>query len=170
MGTEPQQSPEPAGALAQAMARAQSLEDVAGLLRALRRRHARAQRDSALTYRELAQRTGWSQAAIAEYFTARTLPPTDRFDALLEVLGAAPDELRALADARDRAEENQRQAKTRRAAAHRPRLGHKSGAAAAVARGHRLVHRSRAGARTPARPGRARRGRGGHGRGGDQCD
>ncbi|HEV2637647.1 MAG TPA: tetratricopeptide repeat protein [Actinocrinis sp.] len=116
MGTDSRQSPEPADALAEAAAGAWSLEDVAELLRTLRRRHARAQRDSSLTYRELAARTGWSQAAIAEYFTARTLPPTDRFDALIEVLGAAPGELRALADARDRAEENQRQAKKRRPA------------------------------------------------------
>jgi tetratricopeptide (TPR) repeat protein/transcriptional regulator with XRE-family HTH domain len=116
VGTDLKQAPEPAGALVEAAVRAQSVEDVAGLLRALRRRHARAQRDSSLTYRELAERTGWSQAAVAEYFTAHTLPSTDRFDALLEVLGAAPAELRALADARDRVEENQRQAKGRRSA------------------------------------------------------
>ena len=85
-----------------------SLEDLAGLLRAMRRRHTRQSRDSALTYRELAQRTGWSRSAIAEYFTARTLPPADRFDALLTVLGALPGELRALADARDRVEEGRR--------------------------------------------------------------
>ena len=87
-----------------------SLEDLAGLLRAMRRRHTRQSRDSALTYRELAQRTGWSRSAIAEYFTARTLPPADRFDALLTVLGALPGELRALADARDRVEEGRRRA------------------------------------------------------------
>ena len=101
-------------ALVAAAVRARSLEDVAELLRTLRRRHARTQRDSALTYRELAERTGWSQSAIAEYFTGRTLAPTDRFDALLEVLGAEPAELRALADARDRVEETQRRDKHRR--------------------------------------------------------
>lgn len=86
----------------------QTVEDLAALLRDLRRRHARSRRDSSLTYRELAARTGWSPTAIAEYFTARTLPPTDRFDALLEVLGAEPAERRALADARDRVEEANR--------------------------------------------------------------
>lgn len=97
-----------------AAAGVRSLEDLAGVLRDLRRRHARAHRGSSLTYRELAARTGWSHAAIAEYFTARTLAPTDRFDALLELLGAGPAELRALADARDRVEETQRRAKGRR--------------------------------------------------------
>ena len=92
----------------EAAKQAGSLEDLAGLLRAMRRRHTRQSRDSALTYRELAQRTGWSRSAIAEYFTARTLPPADRFDALLTVLGASPVELRALADARDRVEEERR--------------------------------------------------------------
>lgn len=94
----------------------QTLEDLAALLRDLRRRHARSRRDSSLTYRELAAKTGWSQTAIAEYLTARTLPPTDRFDALLEVLGAMPAERRALATARDRIEEARRRAKTRRTA------------------------------------------------------
>ena len=116
MGGSVQNSPEPADALVEAAAAVQSLAELAELLRALRRRHARAHRDSSLTYRELAQRSGWSQAAIAEYFTGRTLPPTDRFDALLEVLGAATSEQRALAGARDRVEENQRRARPRRPA------------------------------------------------------
>lgn len=87
------------------------MEDLARLLRDLRRRHARGRRDSTLTYRELAARTGWSQTAIAEYFTARTLPPTDRLDALLALLGATPAEQRALATARDRVEEANRRAR-----------------------------------------------------------
>jgi tetratricopeptide (TPR) repeat protein/transcriptional regulator with XRE-family HTH domain len=107
------QSQPPADTLAAAAGSAGSLEDLAELLRTLRRRHARSRRDTPLTYRELAARTGWSQAAIAEYFTARTLPPTDRFDALAKALGAAPAEQRALADARDRVEENQRRSKAR---------------------------------------------------------
>lgn len=105
---------QPAGPLAEAAARVETLADLAALLRTLRRQHARARRDRALTYRELAGKTGWSHAAIAEYFTARTLPPTDRFDALLEVLGAAPAERRALATARDRVEEAALLAKGRR--------------------------------------------------------
>lgn len=100
--------------LASAASTAATLEDLAALLRDLRRRHARSRRDSNLTYRELAARTGWSQTAVAEYFTARTLPPTDRFDALLEVLGATPAERGALATARDRVEEADRRARTRR--------------------------------------------------------
>ncbi|HEU5331167.1 MAG TPA: tetratricopeptide repeat protein [Actinocrinis sp.] len=107
---------QPAGPLAEAAARVETLADLAALLRTLRRQHARARRDRALTYRELAGKTGWSHAAIAEYFTARTLPPPDRFDALMEVLGASPGERRALANARDRVEEAVRQAKGRRAA------------------------------------------------------
>ncbi|WP_194909903.1 tetratricopeptide repeat protein [Catenulispora rubra] len=109
----PRQAAGPSDDLAAAAAKARSLDDLAELLRALRRRHARAHRDSSLTYQELAKRTGWSQTAIAEYFTARTLPPTDRFDALVELLGVTPAEWRALAEARDRVEEIQRRAKAR---------------------------------------------------------
>jgi tetratricopeptide (TPR) repeat protein/transcriptional regulator with XRE-family HTH domain len=108
--------PEPPGPLVSAAATVRTREDFAALLRELRRRHARSRQDSRLTYRELAARTGWSQTAIAEYFTARTLPPTERLDALLEVLSAIPAERRALATARDRVEEATRLAKTRRAA------------------------------------------------------
>lgn len=85
-----------------------SAQDLAQLLRALRRRHARRNRDSELSYRELAARTGWSHAAIAEYLSGRTLPPTDRLDGLLRVLGAGPAELGAMASARDRVEESRR--------------------------------------------------------------
>ncbi|HEU5331798.1 MAG TPA: tetratricopeptide repeat protein [Actinocrinis sp.] len=106
--------PEPAESLSVAASQARTAQDLAGLLRDLRRRHARSRRDSTLTYRELAAKTGWSQTAIAEYFTARTLPPTDRFDALLEVLGAVPAERRALANARDRIEEANRRTRGRR--------------------------------------------------------
>ncbi len=109
-------SPEPPDPLASAAGMARTLDDLAAVLRDLRRRHARSRRDTSLTYRELAAKTGWSQTAIAEYFTARTLPPTDRFDALLEVLGTTPAERRALATARDRIEEGQRQARVRRTA------------------------------------------------------
>lgn len=94
----------------QAAAAAHTVADIAGLLRDLRRRHARWRRDSPLTYRELAARTGWSQAAIGEYFTGRTLPPTDRFDALVVLLGATAAEQGVLGTARDRAEEARRAA------------------------------------------------------------
>lgn len=105
---------EPADSLASAAASVRTLESLAALLRDLRRRHARIRRDSTLTYRELAAKTGWSQTAIAEYFTARTLPPTDRFDALLELLGTTPAERQALATARDRVEEANRRARNGR--------------------------------------------------------
>ncbi|MET8265743.1 ATP-binding protein [Micromonospora arida] len=89
---------------------AHTSDDLAGLLRALRRRHARQQCDSELTYRELAARTGWSHTAVAEYLTGKTLPPTDRLDALVRLLGATPAEQGALATARDRIEESRRRA------------------------------------------------------------
>jgi tetratricopeptide (TPR) repeat protein/transcriptional regulator with XRE-family HTH domain len=100
-----QQAPDP---LARSTAEAQTVEDLAELLRTLRRRHARQHWDGELTYRELAAKTGWSHTAIAEYFTGRTLPPTDRFDALVALLGASPAEQGALATARDRVEERRR--------------------------------------------------------------
>ncbi|MEU8087103.1 tetratricopeptide repeat protein [Micromonospora sp. NPDC049101] len=89
---------------------AQTLDDLAGLLRALRRRHARQLGGGELTYRELAARTGWSHTAIAEYLTGKTLPPTDRLDDLARLLGATPAEQGALATARDRIDESRRRA------------------------------------------------------------
>ena len=88
--------------------RAQTVEDLAGLLRALRRRHARRQGRRELPYRTLAAMTGWSHTAVAEYLTGRTLPPTDRFDILVDLLGAGPAERGALATARDRVDERRR--------------------------------------------------------------
>jgi hypothetical protein len=81
---------------------------LAELLRQLRRRDARRRGDSELTYRELAARTGWSHAVIGEYFTGRALPPTDRFDELVRLLGASPAEAGALGTIRDRVEEGRR--------------------------------------------------------------
>ncbi|MDG4828741.1 tetratricopeptide repeat protein [Solwaraspora sp. WMMD1047] len=83
-------------------------EQIDHLLRQLRRRQARQRGGSELTYRELAARTGWSIGAIAGYFSGRVLPPTDRFDVLVTVLGAQPAERGALATARDRAQESRR--------------------------------------------------------------
>ncbi|GIH19491.1 ATP-binding protein [Rugosimonospora africana] len=115
------------GSLTRVAAGVQTLEQLAALLRTLRRRHARHRRDRELTYRDLAERTGWSLTSIAEYFTARRLPPTDRFDALLVLLGADPAEQGALASARDRIDE-------RRRASHPPQSGSAAaGAPAATA-------------------------------------
>src|SRR4051812_22853640 len=93
------------GALAGIASTTRTLPELAGLLRQLRRRHARQQRTAELTYRELAAKTGWSQAAVAEYFGGKALPPTDRLDDLVRLLGATPVEQGALATARDRVHE-----------------------------------------------------------------
>jgi len=85
-----------------------TVAELAELLRALRRRHARRRQDRELTYRELAARTGWSHTAIAEYFSGKTLAPTDRFDVLIRLLDTSPAEQGRLATARDRLEELRR--------------------------------------------------------------
>lgn len=94
--------------LVQAADRSQTLTDLAELLRRLRRRHARQHHDSQLTVRELASRSGYAVGAISHYLNGRTLPPIDRFDVLIRLLGASPAEQRALANARDRVEEHRR--------------------------------------------------------------
>jgi tetratricopeptide (TPR) repeat protein/transcriptional regulator with XRE-family HTH domain len=85
-----------------------TIADLAAVLRQLRRRDARLRSDSQLTYRELAARTGWAHSMIGDYFAGKTLPPTDRFDVLVGLLGATPAEVGALATARDRVEERRR--------------------------------------------------------------
>ena len=85
-----------------------SVADLALALRELRRRHARLHGTAALTYRELAARTGWSHGIIGEYLGGKVLPPTGRFDVLVRLLGAAPPEQGVLATARDRVEERRR--------------------------------------------------------------
>jgi tetratricopeptide (TPR) repeat protein len=85
-----------------------TVEELAGVLRRLRRRHARQRGDSPLTYRELAAKTGWAHGVIGGYFTGKTLAPTDRFDVLVELLGVTATEQFALATARDRVEERRR--------------------------------------------------------------
>jgi tetratricopeptide (TPR) repeat protein len=99
-------------------------QDMASLLHALRRREARRRGGRELTYRELAARTGWSHAIIGEYFAGTVLPPTDRFDVLIRVLGAADGEQGTLATVRDRIDDRRRrklaQAGQPRAAPHEP--------------------------------------------------
>lgn len=85
-----------------------TVAELAALLRELRRRHARGHREPELTYRELAAATGWSHGIVGQYLAGRILPPTDRFDALIRLLGATPAEQGALATARDRVEEARR--------------------------------------------------------------
>ncbi|HYN94118.1 MAG TPA: helix-turn-helix domain-containing protein, partial [Pilimelia sp.] len=82
--------------------------ELAALLRQLRRREARRRGGAVLTYRELAARTGWSRTVIGSYLAGDTLPPTDRFDALVRLLGASAVEQGQLATARDRVEDRRR--------------------------------------------------------------
>jgi tetratricopeptide (TPR) repeat protein len=88
----------------------ESLADLARVLRELRRRHARRTGGAELTYRQLAAATGWSHGIIGEYLSGKVLPPTERFDTLVRLLGATPAEQGALATARDRVEERRRRA------------------------------------------------------------
>lgn len=99
---------EPTSRLARDPADVQTIDELARLLRRLRRREARRRGATELTYRELAARTGWSHGIIGEYLNGNVLPPTERFDRLTQLLGASPPERGALATARDRVEENRR--------------------------------------------------------------
>jgi len=85
-----------------------TMPELASVLRQLRRRDAHRRRDAPHTYRQLAARTGWSFTVISQYFAGTVLPPTDRFDELILLLGATPAEQHALATARDRVEERRR--------------------------------------------------------------
>src|SRR5262245_5173327 len=91
-----------------ATAGVQTLADLARLLRQLRRRQAHRLRVPELTYRDLAARTGWSIGTIAGYFAGRILPPTDRFDIFVGLLGASPAEQGVLATLRDRVADRRR--------------------------------------------------------------
>jgi Helix-turn-helix domain len=84
-----------------------SVGDLAAVLRHLRRREARARGGPQLSYRALAEMTGWSRTMIGNYLSGKTVPPTDRFDALARLLGASGRELGMLATVRDRVEERQ---------------------------------------------------------------
>ncbi|WP_433211575.1 helix-turn-helix domain-containing protein [Dactylosporangium sp. CS-047395] len=81
-----------------------TLDELSGLLRDLRRRQARRVCSSPLTFAELAARTGWPRTAIGAYFDGRALPPAERLDALVRLLGASPAERGAFASARERIE------------------------------------------------------------------
>src|SRR5262245_1844807 len=76
--------------------------DLARVLRELRRREARARRGPELTYRDIADRTGWSVPAIGGYFLGTKLASAERLDALVRLLNATPLEQGAFATARDR--------------------------------------------------------------------
>ena len=93
-----------------------TVADLGGVLRQLRRRQARRSGTAELSCRELATRTGWAHGALGEYLGGRTLPPTDRFDELVLILGATPAERGALATARDTVAELRRSGGAPRAA------------------------------------------------------
>ena len=88
--------------------RVTTVGDLAGMLRQLRRRHARQRKRAELTVREIARRSGYAYGVISEYLNGKRLPPTDRFDVLVRLMGASAAEQRALATARDRVEESRR--------------------------------------------------------------
>ena len=87
---------------------AESLADLARALRQLRRRHARRNSDTELSYRELAAKSGYAHGVIGDYFTGKVLPPTDRLDVLADLLGATGPQRRLLATARDQIDELRR--------------------------------------------------------------
>ena len=90
------------------MADDRTAPDLARLLHQLRRREARRRGAQELTYRELAARTGWSLGIVAQYFSGKSVPPIDRFDVLVRLLGATPTEQGTLATLRDRVAESRR--------------------------------------------------------------
>lgn len=96
------------GDAANDLAWVRSRSDLGSLLRQLRRREARRRGARELSYRDLAARTGWSHAIIGQYMTGAVVPPTDRFDVLIRMLGAGPAEQHVLATARDRIEDQRR--------------------------------------------------------------
>lgn len=96
------------GLMPAGIAGVRTVADLATVLRRLRRREARQRQGAELTYRQLATKAGWSHAVVADYLTGKILPPTDRFDVLVWLLGATAIEQGALATARDRVEESRR--------------------------------------------------------------
>ncbi|HET9142934.1 AAA family ATPase [Actinophytocola sp.] len=92
----------------ESIAAVRTLPELSGLLRELRRHDAGSRAARELSYRELAVRTGWSRTVIGDYFTGQALPPADRFDALVVLLGATPAQRSQLAAARNRVADRQR--------------------------------------------------------------
>jgi hypothetical protein len=78
-----------------------TLPELAAVLRWLRRRQAWTRAAAPLTYRDLAAATGWSYGSFSGYFRGIVLPPSDRFDTLIGLLGATPAERAHLATVRD---------------------------------------------------------------------
>lgn len=95
-------------------------DELARVLRQLRRRQGRGQRDKPLTYREIAAKAGWSLGIVSDYFSGKVLPPTDRLDMLVGMLGTTVAEQRAVAMFRDRVEESERRARPAAGTRRRP--------------------------------------------------
>lgn len=92
----------------ESIAGVRSLAELGELLRRLRLRDARSRGAREISHQELAAKAGWSRTAVRDYLTGQTLPPTDRFDTLIVLLGALPTERRELAAARERVADHQR--------------------------------------------------------------
>jgi tetratricopeptide (TPR) repeat protein/transcriptional regulator with XRE-family HTH domain len=82
----------------------ETTEDLGYALRQLRRR-CRQNSGSKLTYRDLAERTGYSRSAIGNWLAGKSLPSADRLDDLAGHLGATQQEQRILARAREEIDE-----------------------------------------------------------------
>jgi tetratricopeptide (TPR) repeat protein/transcriptional regulator with XRE-family HTH domain len=91
-----------------AFANLETVEDLGRALRLLRRR-CRERSGSKLTYRDLADQTGYSHGAIGNWLSGKSLPSADRLDDLAAHLGASAGEQRALARAREKIEEHRAQ-------------------------------------------------------------
>jgi hypothetical protein len=98
-GDAPRHPAEPPPSLA--AGRVRTVPELAAVLRWLRRRQAWARGAAPSTYRELAAATGWSYGCFSGYFRGTVLPPSDRFDTLIGLLGATPPERARLATVRD---------------------------------------------------------------------
>ncbi|HEV2345876.1 MAG TPA: helix-turn-helix transcriptional regulator [Actinocrinis sp.] len=86
----------------------ETLEDLGDSLRRLRRRYARRRSDALLSYRYLAEKTGYAHGVIGGYFSGKVLPPPDKLDVIVVLLGADGAERLAFAAARDAIEERRR--------------------------------------------------------------
>ncbi|MGH3415495.1 MAG: helix-turn-helix domain-containing protein, partial [Actinocrinis sp.] len=86
----------------------ESLEDLGDALRRLRRRYARRRSDALLSYRYLAEKTGYAHGVIGGYFSGKVLPPPDKLDVIVVLLGADGAERLGFAAARDAVEERRR--------------------------------------------------------------
>jgi hypothetical protein len=86
----------------------ETLEDLGDSLRRLRRRYARRRSDALLSSRYLAEKTGYAHGVIGGYFSGKVLPPPDKLDVIVVLLGADSAERLAFAAARDAIEERRR--------------------------------------------------------------